>query len=742
MEPKKPNDPEYLGKWRITGRLGEGGFGTVYLAESGAQKAAIKVVREDSGRDLDDQERFKLELTTLSKLVDPYIARVVDSDLEDPMPWFATEFVNGPTLDTKVKYEGPLGEVSWFNLAANLFHALVTSHENGVVHKDIKPSNIILGETGNKLIDFGIAHVSGLSKTANIGDRAGSLPFSSPDHFTTKSTPAMDIFSAAATLAYAATGKIIWVGDNELQLMRSINEDEPNLEGLSVRQIQFISPMLNKNPSDRPTSNASYFQALKFLEAITGETPIDALSSWSVAQTETDPRFKKFKPVAISVSLLLITAALLWQTGILDQAKSTASTKAPSASLGIPVTKTSISPSSSKTAVVLGTPDATSSIGTSTKAEGATAEIQGYLEKANTLYYENRLEEAKKYSLLAAKAGNAHGMYQVGYILNDQGKVFDAITWLTKAADAKYGDSYLVLGSIYSKQKNTAKAIYWWQKGADFGNTASMWNLGLEFEDQNQTAKAEKLYLQAASLGHINSMFNLGLILDKRGETSKAIEWYVKALDGGQTAAAVNLAVIYEEKSDWTKAKNYYEQAAKAGDVDGMYGYAFTLQNHFGDLVNACLWYGKAADKGETRSKSLFAKYCGSSMPKPLASSSDLKESPPLASNVIMDSIWGRTFLSGLDWLIPVTNSNTEVVPPLNGVQFRLVGYPNAAWFNIPYQLKNSDYGVRAQVDNLLIGILFKREVCPEFRLVQEKDGEIIHVWVKDQPECADNYVP
>ena len=143
MEPKKANDPDELGGWRITGRLGEGAFGTVFLAQQGAQKAAIKIIRDSL--EGEGVERFQLEIAALEKLNDPYIAKIVDSDLESDVPWFATEFVNGPTLEEKVKYEGVLEELSWLNLASNLFHALRTSHAAGVVHKDVKPGNIILG---------------------------------------------------------------------------------------------------------------------------------------------------------------------------------------------------------------------------------------------------------------------------------------------------------------------------------------------------------------------------------------------------------------------------------------------------------------------------------------------------------------------------------------------------------------------------------------------------------------------
>ena len=162
MELPKENDPKQLGDWRIKARLGEGGFGTVFLAQKGAQKAAIKVIRREFVKEIDARKRLSIEAEILSKLSDPTIAKILESDLNGIFPWIATEFINGPTLDEKVKYEGPLEEIAWFNLAANIFHAIVSSNKLGIIHKDIKPSNIILGETGNKLIDFGIAHIQNI----------------------------------------------------------------------------------------------------------------------------------------------------------------------------------------------------------------------------------------------------------------------------------------------------------------------------------------------------------------------------------------------------------------------------------------------------------------------------------------------------------------------------------------------------------------------------------------------------
>ena len=193
MEPIQEHDPKQLGDWRIMGRLGQGGGGTVFLAEKGAQKAAVKILLQDLSDDELARKNFALEAEVLKKLIDPSIGKIIDSDLEGNIAWIATEFINGPTLEVKVKYEGPLDELPWFRLASNLFHAITTAHELGIIHKDIKPSNIVMGETGTKLIDFGIAHISGRTRTMHYGNREGSTPFSSPEHFLPKSNQSVAV---------------------------------------------------------------------------------------------------------------------------------------------------------------------------------------------------------------------------------------------------------------------------------------------------------------------------------------------------------------------------------------------------------------------------------------------------------------------------------------------------------------------------------------------------------------------
>lgn len=131
--------------------------------------------------------------------------------------------------------------------------------------------------------------------------------------------------------------------------------------------------------------------------------------------------------------------------------------------------------------------------------------------------------------------------------------------------------------------------------------------------------------------------------------------------------------------------------------------------------------------------------------PTPLLSSDKFDVSAPLASDVVYDSLYGRPWKTGgLYWGIPLQFSSASPVPDLTGIQFRPIGFPNGPWIEVPYKLKVSsvDGSVYAQVDELLFAVLFKGEICPEFRVVKEVDGEIVKVWTKGDSECADDYRP
>jgi len=295
-------------------------------------------------------------------------------------------------------------------------------------------------------------------------------------------------------------------------------------------------------------------------------------------------------------------------------------------------------------------------------------------------------------------------------------------------------------------------------------HTGSMNALAFYLDSKGDKVRSKQLYLQAAKLGQAMSMYNYAFILEEEGNKSEAKKWYIKALDAGDTDAATAVGYIYEQEADWINAKKYYEISASAGDPYGMFNLAIALGNHFSDkgprpceLLNKAL-VNKDSDAGLKKEiLSAIAKGCSSSAsptpilsksptPTPNLSSEKFTVSPPLAANVVTTAIFGRIFLDSLNyWRVILTNSKSELVPPITGVQFRLIGYPDAGWMGVPYKLKvePSNGSVYAEVDDMMFSILFKNNpYCPEFRAVREESGKIVKIWEKTRPECATNYTP
>ena len=534
MEPKKANDPDELGGWRINGRLGEGGFGTVFLAEKGAQKAAIKVIRQEFVEEDDARNRLATEAEVLSKLSDPAIGKILDSDLTGELPWIATEFINGPTLDDKVKYEGPLSEIPWFNLAANLFHAIVSANELGIIHKDIKPSNIILGETGNKLIDFGIAHISGQTRTAAFGDREGSTPFSSPEHFTIKPNPKMDVFSAAATLGFAGKSTSIWNGDNDLQLMRSINEDAPNFEGLTENQIKFLTPLLEKNPSDRPSALEAHQSALGYIEFLLGKSkkPIPLKGKSKLKRVASSKKFKPF----VAASLVLVVGSTLIING-----KSTPSS--PPNSTASSATSATNNPSGS----------GTNSISTTPLKSSTSADCENE--------YTNKGSNILSLCLPSANSGDLTSIFYIGRSYYDNQNYKEAANWFLKGANKKDLNSTRYLIQTYTQLSNTTERDRWTKICADtsYGST-------------NTSPLKDIAYCKLME----------GMILTRAGATKQALLYLTDAADYGNADAATWLGLYYRDLDDRTNALKWLTKAAELGSTDGinsLIGYAMKIDD-------------------------------------------------------------------------------------------------------------------------------------------------------------------
>lgn len=200
-------DPRVVGTFRLHRRLGAGGMGVVYLgSDKRGQRVALKVIRPDLAEDQEFRSRFAREVSAARRIRGGCTARLVAADLDADRPWFATQYVPGPSLHDKVNEEGPLSPAQVASVGAALSEGLLAVHDAGVVHRDLKPSNILLSPKGPRIIDFGIAWATGASTLTHVGTAVGSPGFLAPEQVRGAAvTPATDIFALGATLAYACT---------------------------------------------------------------------------------------------------------------------------------------------------------------------------------------------------------------------------------------------------------------------------------------------------------------------------------------------------------------------------------------------------------------------------------------------------------------------------------------------------------------------------------------------------------
>ncbi|EPH40684.1 protein kinase [Streptomyces aurantiacus] len=249
-------DPRVVGSFRLHRRLGAGGMGVVYLgSDRRGQRVALKVIRPDLAEDQEFRSRFAREVSAARRIRGGCTARLVAADLEADRPWFATQYVPGPSLHDKVAAEGPLTAAEVAVVGAALSEGLVAVHEAGVVHRDLKPSNILLSPKGPRIIDFGIAWATGASTLTHVGTAVGSPGFLAPEQVRGAAvTPATDVFALGATLAYASMADSPFGhGSSEVMLYRVVHE-EAQLQGVPDALAPLLRACLAKAPEERPST--------------------------------------------------------------------------------------------------------------------------------------------------------------------------------------------------------------------------------------------------------------------------------------------------------------------------------------------------------------------------------------------------------------------------------------------------------------------------------------------------------
>ncbi|WP_416982702.1 bifunctional serine/threonine-protein kinase/ABC transporter substrate-binding protein [Streptomyces sp. T028] len=267
-----PSDPSSLAGYRLLGRLGAGGMGVVYLGrtDEGAL-AAIKAIQAEYAEDPQFRARFRREVEAARRVSSPWAVPVTGADPDAAAPWLATAFVPGPSLAEAVAECGPLPTRSVRVLARMLAGALAEVHAAGLVHRDVKPGNVLLAVDGPRLIDFGIARAADDTAITSADMVVGTPGFLSPEQAEARADelgPPSDVFSLGCLLAYAATGRPPFgTGAVDALLYRTVH-DEPDLADIDEQVLVLLRPCLAKNPVDRPSAAALY-------ELIIEDTPGD-----------------------------------------------------------------------------------------------------------------------------------------------------------------------------------------------------------------------------------------------------------------------------------------------------------------------------------------------------------------------------------------------------------------------------------------------------------------------------------
>ncbi|CAM5637736.1 hypothetical protein GCM10010329_66030 [Streptomyces spiroverticillatus] len=262
MEALTNSDPARIGPYRLLGKLGAGGMGQVYLARSeGGRTVAVKLVRAELAAEPEFRRRFAQEVAAARRVGGEWTAPVLDADTEAREPWVATGYVPGPTLHEAVVRNGrALPESSVRVLANRLAQGLAAIHRAGLIHRDLKPGNVLVTIDGPLVIDFGIARaldaVSGTGKLTRTGAVVGSPGFMSPEQVRGEPlTAASDVFCLGSVLAFAATGRAPFGGGESGMhgVMFRIAQEEPDLTGVPEGLLPLVRDCLAKDAAGRPT---------------------------------------------------------------------------------------------------------------------------------------------------------------------------------------------------------------------------------------------------------------------------------------------------------------------------------------------------------------------------------------------------------------------------------------------------------------------------------------------------------
>ncbi|GGL72461.1 hypothetical protein GCM10010129_15210 [Streptomyces fumigatiscleroticus] len=257
--PLRPEDPREIAGYPLSARIGAGGMGTVYLSRTrGGQPVALKLVRREYADSPAFRERFAREVAASRRVSGYHLVPVVDHDAGAERPWLATRYVPGVPLHRVLEAYGPLPVPTVLQLVAATARALDAVHTAGVIHRDVKPGNLLLAADGPWLLDFGIARAAGAATLTTAGRLVGTPRYMSPEHALGRTvTSAADIFALGLVAAEAATGRHPYGHGRALAVAARIagtDREPPALDGLGRPLLDIVRRCLAADPAARPSA--------------------------------------------------------------------------------------------------------------------------------------------------------------------------------------------------------------------------------------------------------------------------------------------------------------------------------------------------------------------------------------------------------------------------------------------------------------------------------------------------------
>ena len=270
----RDTDPREVGVYRLLGRLGEGGQGVVFLAEGPtASRVAVKLLPPTT--DPQVRSRFLKEVAAAQRVARFCTAQVLDAGIFERRPFIVSEYVSGPSLVELGEQFGPRGGAALERIAVATLTALGAVHAAGMVHRDFKPGNVLLGPDGPVVIDFGLAAVPGMTTTGLSGQSTVGTPaFMAPEHLAgTRVSAAADVWSWAVTMVFAGTGELPFKGESLTATAFAILHSEPNVGRLPEPLGSLVHRCLSKDPAARPSARGVLGELVAAGARLTGPMP-------------------------------------------------------------------------------------------------------------------------------------------------------------------------------------------------------------------------------------------------------------------------------------------------------------------------------------------------------------------------------------------------------------------------------------------------------------------------------------